>query len=122
MGNVGRTVVGVTLVSVSSIGHSLNETSRTFWRGMVAKFKKLKNKYPNRNIQINSGYQTSILDLLYGVSMTYSPLIVKSDIQPENLAVDDTSLSDMVKSVPPMYRGRSVNTSAPDLPILFTIS
>lgn len=122
MGNVGRTVVGVTLVSVSSIGHSLNETSRTFWRGMVAKFKKLKNKYPNRNIQINSGYQTSILDLLYGVSMTYSPLIVKSDIQPENLAVDATSLSDMVKSVPPMYRGRSVNTSAPDLPILFTIS
>lgn len=55
MGNVGRTVVVVTLISVSSIGHSLNETSRTFWRGMVAKFKKLKNNYPNRNIQINSG-------------------------------------------------------------------
>lgn len=52
VGNVGRTVVVVTLISVSSIGHSLNETSRTFWRGMVAKFKKLKNKYPNRNIRI----------------------------------------------------------------------
>lgn len=52
-------------------------------------------------VQQNSYIKTKCI-MLGSSEMTYSPLIVKSDIQPENRAVDDTSLSDIVKSVPPM--------------------
>lgn len=50
VGNVGRIVVVVILIFVFFIGYLLNEIFRIFWRGMVVKFKKLKNKYLNRNI------------------------------------------------------------------------